>query len=98
MMRYYRRLPAEQLDQVIPPVEGLAVQVTEDCVGCGTCLEYCAFDAIIIRDEVAIHDGRCRGCGRCAANCPREAVKISIDNPDAVADVEKRIESYLDEY
>jgi UDP-glucose 4-epimerase len=98
MMGFYKHIPTEQLNGVISPVEGLSVQVTEDCVGCGTCLEYCVFDAIRIEDEVAVHSDRCRGCGRCEANCPQDAVKISIENPNVVEDVKDRIEAYLDRY
>jgi UDP-glucose 4-epimerase len=98
MMGFYKHIPTEQLDGVISPVEGLSVQVTEDCVGCGTCLEYCVFDAISIEDGVAVHSDRCRGCGRCEANCPQGAVKISLENPNAIEDVKDRIESYLEAY
>jgi UDP-glucose 4-epimerase len=98
MMRYFRHIPTEQLDQILLPVEGLSVEVTDDCVGCGTCVEYCVFDAITIEDGVSVHNGQCRGCGRCETNCPQGAVKISIANPNVVADVEHRIESYLEEF
>jgi UDP-glucose 4-epimerase len=98
MMRFYKHIPTEQLDGVMAPVEGLSVQVTEDCVGCGTCLEYCIFDAIRLEDGAAVHSDRCRGCGRCEANCPNDAVSISIENPNVVEDVKNRIESYLEEY
>jgi len=98
MMGYFKHIPTEQLDQILLPVEGLSVEVTDDCVGCGTCLEYCVFDAITIEDGVSVHSGQCRGCGRCETNCPQGAVKISISNPNVVADVERRIESYLEEF
>lgn len=98
MMRFYKHIPTEQLNEVISPVEGLSVQVTDDCVGCGTCLEYCIFDAIRIEGGVAVHSDRCRGCGRCEAHCPNEAVRIAIENPNAVEDVKNRIESYLEGY
>jgi UDP-glucose 4-epimerase len=49
---------------------------------------------ITVQDGVSVHSEKCRGCGRCATNCPEEAVRISLDNPDFVADVENRIESY----
>jgi UDP-glucose 4-epimerase len=98
MMRSFRHIPPSQLDQVISPIEGLSVEVTEDCVGCGTCVEYCVFGAISIQDGVSVHNDQCRGCGRCAANCPQEAVRISLANPNFVEDVESRIESYLEEY
>jgi UDP-glucose 4-epimerase len=98
MMGFYKHIPPAQLDQVISPIEGISVEVTDRCVGCGTCVDYCVFDAITIEDGVAVHSDRCRACGRCAANCPQHAVEISLRNPHFVEDVEKRIESYLEEY
>jgi UDP-glucose 4-epimerase len=98
MMGFYKHIPPAQLDQVISPIEGISVTVGEDCVGCGTCIEYCIFEAITVEDGVAVHSDRCRACGRCAANCPQKAVEISIDNPNFARDVENRIESYLEEY
>jgi UDP-glucose 4-epimerase len=98
MIRFFKYMPTKQLDGVIPPVEGLSVRVTEDCVGCGTCLEYCVFDAITLEDGVAVHSDQCRGCGRCETNCPQDAVSISIQNRHVVEDVKNRIEAYLEEY
>ena len=98
MMGFFRHIPPHQLDQVISRIEGLSVEVGEDCIGCGTCVDYCVFGAISIEDGVSVHSDSCRGCGRCEANCPQGAIEISIDNPNFVTDVESRIESYLQEY
>jgi UDP-glucose 4-epimerase len=98
MMGFFKHIPPPQLDQVISPIEGLSVEVTETCVGCGTCIEYCVFEAISVEDGVAVHSDQCRGCGRCEINCPQNAVKISVSNPNVVEDVEKRIESHLEAY
>ena len=98
MMGFFKHIPPAQLDQVISPIEGISVEVSENCVGCGTCVEYCVFEAITVEDGVAVHSDRCRACGRCVTNCPQNAVEISIDNPNFVGDVENRIESYLEEY
>jgi UDP-glucose 4-epimerase len=98
MMGFFKHIPPPQLDQVISPIEGLSVEVTETCVGCGTCIEYCVFEAISVEDGVAVHSDQCRGCGRCEINCPQNAVRISVSNPNVVEDVEKRIESHLEAY
>ncbi len=95
MMRGYKYMPAEQLDEVMPRVEGFQLEITEACTGCGECLEYCGWDAIYIENGRAVHTDKCRGCGRCAAHCPQQAVKITIANPQATADVEKRMLSYV---
>ncbi|MBI9077207.1 MAG: NAD-dependent epimerase/dehydratase family protein [Desulfatibacillum sp.] len=96
MMRYFRHVPGEHLDQVMPPVEGLEIHVTDDCVGCGTCIETCAFDAITIQNGKAVHGDICRKCGRCATACPNGAVTIQLKNPKAVKDVKHRISQYME--
>lgn len=56
----------------------------KDCVGCGTCIEWCAFGAIQMRDDSAfIERDRCVGCGECIVICPQEAIQIqwSKDSP-----------------
>jgi UDP-glucose 4-epimerase len=96
MMSYFKNIPPNQLDQVLMPIEGLVVEVTDGCMGCGTCLEYCVFDAISVKDGVAMHSSRCRGCGRCERYCPNNAVSISINNPNFREDAERRIKSYVE--
>ncbi|MBW2038366.1 MAG: DUF362 domain-containing protein [Deltaproteobacteria bacterium] len=50
------------------------------CVGCGTCVEWCAHGAIEIKDEKAFIDpDRCVGCGECYVICPQGAIKIQWD-------------------
>jgi UDP-glucose 4-epimerase len=65
-------------------------------VGCGTCLEYCVFDAISIVQGKAVHDSTCRGCGRCATRCPENAVRISLDNPNVKDEIVDHISTYVD--
>jgi len=96
MMGYLKHTPAEHLDQVMRPIEGLTLEVTDACNGCGTCVEHCIFEAISIEQGRAVHNGQCRGCGRCERFCPHGAVKISINNPDFKDEVIRRIESHVD--
>ena len=96
MMEAFKHLPGDHLDQVMTPLEGVLIEVTEDCTGCGTCLETCIFDAICMENGHAVHTAQCRACGRCVTYCPEDAVKISIENPDTFAEAAKeRIESYI---
>lgn len=46
------------------------------CVGCGRCLEYCRFDAIIGEPSFQIDHFSCEGCGVCSAVCPEGAVSM----------------------
>lgn len=95
MMGAFRHLPAKHLDRVMKPLEGVAVEVTDACIGCGTCIKTCIFQAISIENGRALHSDKCRSCGRCATNCPQEAVRVSITDPSYRGAAEKRIESYV---
>ena len=96
LSRAFRRGPVETVDGIMHPVEGLTVEVTEACVGCGTCVKSCFIDAIQVRAGQAIIDDYCRVCGRCAAACPHDAIKLTLDNPHAVDDVVNRILAKVD--
>jgi UDP-glucose 4-epimerase len=96
MMGYFKHTPANHLNKVFPAVEGISVEVTDGCKGCGTCIETCIFDAITIQNRKAVHSAQCRGCGRCVMNCPNKAASISINNPNYRQDVFNRIMSHID--
>jgi len=96
MSSFYKDLPAEYLDRVTRPIQGLTIEVGDECTGCGTCLEYCVFDAISIVQGKAVHDDTCRGCGRCATRCPEKAVRISLDNPNVKDEIVDHISTYVD--
>lgn len=55
-----------------------AVVDRDECVGCGTCVEDCPEDAIVMDDEeIAVIDAdKCTDCGTCVENCPSEAISI----------------------
>jgi formate hydrogenlyase subunit 6/NADH:ubiquinone oxidoreductase subunit I len=47
------------------------------CIGCGACLERCAFDALVLEGEtVEVRTIRCVGCGLCVTICPQEALYL----------------------
>ena len=48
------------------------------CIGFGSCVKACAFDAIHVENGVAVVDpGKCTGCGQCAAACPKGLIAIT---------------------
>lgn len=47
------------------------------CIGLGSCVSACKFNAIKVVDGVAVVDYRlCTGCGQCAAVCPKNTIRI----------------------
>lgn len=48
--------------------------ITDDCIGCGTCMENCTFDAIEEGTPYRINGRRCDECGTCVHVCPVGAV------------------------
>ncbi|MDD5641727.1 MAG: hydrogenase iron-sulfur subunit [Syntrophales bacterium] len=61
------------LDSVICTVD------QEKCVGCGTCLQECCYQAVEMLGEgkekkARIIEAACKGCGACAGACPSGAV------------------------
>ena len=47
------------------------------CMGYGSCVRACAFDAIHVVDGVALVDReKCTGCGACAKACPNAIISI----------------------
>jgi UDP-glucose 4-epimerase len=97
MMGAFKHIPGEHLDQVMTPLEGLKIEVSDACTGCGTCMDTCIFEAIHINNGKAVHSRQCRACGRCVTYCPQNAVTITIENPDTFKDeAQRRIESYVE--
>lgn len=47
------------------------------CLGYGSCVKECPFDAIHVVNGVAVVDREaCRACGRCVAVCPRQLISL----------------------
>jgi Pyruvate/2-oxoacid:ferredoxin oxidoreductase delta subunit len=56
----------------------LAVIDEETCTGCGTCVEWCPTDAIVLNaaDVAQRDENACLGCGVCSRFCPEEAISL----------------------
>lgn len=47
------------------------------CLGLGSCVKACPFDAIKIENGVAVVDSeKCTSCGKCVATCPKHIIEI----------------------
>jgi ferredoxin len=50
------------------------------CEGCGTCVEYCPFDALFVNQNCAVVDvEHCMGCGVCVSKCRQGAIALIRD-------------------
>ena len=50
---------------------------TYGCMGYGSCVKACAFDAIHVVDGVAVVDKeKCGACGKCVSSCPNHLIEL----------------------
>lgn len=48
------------------------------CMGFGSCVKACPFDAIHVVDGIAVVDKEaCKACGKCVAACPRHLIELT---------------------
>ncbi|TXT55388.1 MAG: 4Fe-4S ferredoxin [Candidatus Thorarchaeota archaeon] len=80
------------ISKKIKRLEGVKVEVSEDCIGCRTCIDAgCFADAIRMVNGKAMITEECRGCGRCVELCPEEAIDLSFENPDILDKIISKI-------
>ena len=52
------------------------LRIEGQCTGCGTCVEYCKENAIIIRNGLSeLNEEKCVQCGVCVQSCPFDLLK-----------------------
>jgi electron transport complex protein RnfB len=67
----------------------------DDCIGCGTCVERCNMDAIVLDDAIArVLTERCIGCGACVPTCTSEAIRLIRKAEDVIPPLSTR-DTYL---
>lgn len=54
---------------------------TDECIGCGICVDACPQEVLDIVDGVcaAVNEDSCVGCGACVEECPMGAIVIEED-------------------
>jgi len=53
---------------------------TENCTGCGICLDVCPEEAILMTRKMAYPEpvqGNCIGCLECVQECPFAAIEVT---------------------
>lgn len=86
-----------KIGKKIQRMQGVKVRVTDDCIGCGTCIKgICFVDAIKLIDNHAIINDECRGCGRCVDICPQKAIELTIKDTEFVRKSIEQIEKIID--
>ena len=56
-------------------VTGKGYQITDICIGCGTCAEHCPQRCIEAGTPYQIQQEHCLHCGNCHTVCPVQAVE-----------------------
>ena len=58
------------------------------CMGLGTCVKVCPFDAIEINDDrlAVINEDKCTGCGKCIDECPKDVIAMVPYDQDVFVD------------
>jgi heterodisulfide reductase subunit A-like polyferredoxin len=87
-----------ELQNTIQRMEGIKVEVDKSlCIGCGECLEVCAFNGMEMEEGIAhVNQENCLGCGRCERVCLSGAINITLDDPNRIEELIHRIEASVD--
>jgi Pyruvate/2-oxoacid:ferredoxin oxidoreductase delta subunit len=73
----------------------------ENCVGCGTCVDYCQFNAIQLEEDAAVvNEKECMGCGVCTIHCTYDAIEMipradTVHPPKDIAEFAQEVNEYI---
>jgi len=78
----------------ILPLDGVSVEVSDACEGCGACVPVCPVECISLASGKAVMGDLCFACGCCASACPSKAIKVTV-SPDSklLEELRHRVES-----
>lgn len=70
-----------RIEHTAMPLIGRGFKATDECIGCGKCVQVCSQKNIILNNaKKPIFGKNCVGCMGCAFNCPKDAIRTSILN------------------
>ncbi len=52
----------------------MALKITDECIGCGTCVESCPLGAIVESGDIYTVTDDCNDCLTCVEVCPVDAI------------------------
>jgi ferredoxin len=85
--------------KIIERMPGITLEISDECIQCGECIEICPVKAISPGDNHPAISEECKGCGRCLNVCPVEAIHVeSKNNLDIQQRLIERVKSYSDIY
>ncbi len=88
---------APKIGSKIKRMPGVKIEVTDKCIGCGTCMKgICFVNAIELIDKKAFISNECRGCGRCVDICPQKAIEIRFEDTNFVKKSIEKIDKIID--
>lgn len=73
----YKYYGVEDCSMMIYVPNGGAKICNEGCLGFGSCVKSCPFDALHIENGLAVVDKEaCKACGKCVAACPQHLIDL----------------------
>jgi ferredoxin len=77
-----RNMPrwSPEVKERIHKLDGLSIEVNDECNGCGLCVDACFASAITLSDKRAVIGEGCKGCGLCASACKRSAIDLIVED------------------
>jgi|GEM_PF-214364 len=92
--------PIKNGERFYKSLEGVSVNISDTCIGCGECVDKCFMDAISIQeDQARINEKLCKICGVCVEQCPQGAISIEVTDAEKMEKAFfERIESKTDIY
>ncbi|PUU87502.1 electron transfer flavoprotein subunit alpha [Halanaerobium sp.] len=62
--------------------------INDTCVGCSVCVEKCPYNALSMKDGVAVVDqDKCTLCGACVKVCPVDSIEIEQNESKTAVDI-----------